>query len=616
MKWLKRSWRQFRRGAVALARQNQLDLFPVRHQLKGYNPAKFSGDLRAGMNVALLAFPQGMAYALIAGLPIQYGIFGSAVAATVGAFFAGSRFIMLGPTNATSVTLYSSFAALVLTMGGSFTEAQKLVLLPMLVFLVGLFLVIGAYLRVANLIQYISRTVVTGYITAASVLIIANQVKNVLGISFSEGEEPRTFIQVVYFTALHLQDIVRPDAILFSIVTAVIFYGLNWKLRALPNVAITLVVMSVASYLTIDVGEFAEVKRLTAVSASDWKLTIPNFDIQQMSLLAGTAGAIALLCVLEGMSIGRSLAARAGQRLDANQEMLNIGLANISCGLLNGMPASGSLTRSALGFESGATTSLASLYCGLMVALGVLVVGELTQYIPQASLAVLVIVIGLSLIKIRTIRVSLKSTRSDAASFLVTFLGGLVLPLSTAIYLGVAVSLILFLRKVSTPELVEYTFTEEGELAERDEGDSRLIPQLSIVHVEGDLFFGAAEVFQTQLQRVCLQPNLKIIVIKLRNARHLDATAVMALEELVADMQRRDRHLILSEAKKDVVRVMRNSGMLDVIGRENIFPDNPRNPTLSTANALKRAQEILGDEEANIRIFVNPKKRVDGAETS
>ncbi|MGF1449624.1 MAG: SulP family inorganic anion transporter [Opitutales bacterium] len=608
MNWLKSSWRGTRAVLGRLAANNQLQLLPIRRQLKGYNAHQFKGDFRAGLNVALLAFPQGMAYALIAGLPIQYGIFGSAVAAIVGAFFGGSRFIMLGPTNATSVTLYSSFAALVIALGGDFTVAEKTALLPLLVTMVGVFLVAGAYLRVANLIQYISRTVVTGYITAAAVLIIANQVKNVLGITFAEGEEPRTFLQVVITTASHLGEVTRPDSLLFGLLTAAIFYGLNWKLKALPNVAITLIAMSIVSYLTIDVGGFAEVSRLASVSAGDWAVTLPDFDFNTMSLLAGTAGAIALLCVLEGMSIGRSLAARAGQRLDANQEMLNIGMANIGCGLLNGMPASGSLTRSALGFESGARTSLASLYCGLLVALGVVAVGDLVQYIPRASLAVVVIAIGLSLIKGRTIRVSLKSTGSDATSFLVTFLGGLVLPLSTAIYLGVAVSLILFLRKVSTPELIEYTFTDDEGLVEKGEGDAQVLPQVSIVHVEGDLFFGAAEVFQTQLQRVCLQPKLKIIIIKLRNARHLDATAVMALEELVADMQRRERFLILSEAKKDVIRVMRNSGMIDVIGRENIFPDVPRNPTKSTANALRRAQEILGGQDADIQIFVNPKK--------
>jgi SulP family sulfate permease len=593
-----------------LAANNHLDFFPLRRQVRGYRMLNLKGDLRAGFNVALLAFPQGMAYALIAGLPIQYGIFGSAVAAIIGALFAGSRFIMLGPTNATSITLYSSFAALVMTIDGGLGVAEKTVLLPLLVLMTGVFLVIGAYLRVANLIQYISRTVVTGYITAAAILIIANQVKNVVGVSFAEGEEPRTFVQVVYFTALHLGDVVRPDTILLSLCTAAIFYLLNWKFKDLPNVAITLIAMSVVSFLFIDVLELADgIKRLTSVSAGDWELTLPPLDLEWMSTLAGTSLAIALLCVLEGMSIGRSLAARAGQRLDANQEMFNIGMANIGCGLLNGMPASGSLTRSALGYESGGTTPLASLYCGLIVALGVVAVGNLVQYIPRASLAVLVIAIGLSLIKVRTIRVSLKSTGSDAAAFLVTLIGGLVFPLSTAIYMGVAVSIILFLRKVSTPELVEYTFTEEGELAEREQGEARVSPQISIVHVEGDLFFGAAEVFQTQLQRVCLQPNLKIIVIKMRNARHLDATAVMALEELIADMKRRERFLLLSEARKDVVRVMKNSGMLDFLGRENVFPDNPRNPTLSTAHALRRAQELLGDEEADVRIFVNPARK-------
>lgn len=601
--------------AVELAQRNQLDLFPLRKHLRGYSKQAFQGDARAGFNVALLAFPQGMAYALIAGLPIEYGIFGSAVAAIVAAFFAGSRFITLGPTNATSVMLYSSFASIGIT-----SSAEAVGYMPILLLMIGLFLVVGAYLRVANLIQYISQSVVTGYITAAALLIISGQIKNVVGVSFSEGEKAITFVDKIILTIKHLPEF-HHESVVLSILTFVIFYALKKKWATLPNVAITLVIVSgiaaglseLSSALSShwDLKHFwtgDEIRWLGQVNAAAWPVTLPAMDFDAISKMASIALAIALLCVLEGTSIGKSLAARSGERLDANQEMFAIGTANIGCAFLAGMPASGSLTRSQLSWSSGGQTPLASLLNGVIVAVGAFLIGPLIQYVPQSVLAVLVITIGISLVNKRAIKVVTKSTRSDAATFFATFIAGLLFPLDIAIYMGVGLSIMLFLRKAATPELVEYGFTDEGELAELEEKKKRTVQEISIVHVEGDLFFGAAEIFRDQMRRASEDENLKIVVVKMRNARHLDATAVMAIEELVKHMNERDRYLLLSECKKDVIRVLKNSDMLDVLNRKNVFPDNPQNPTLSTAKALKRAQEILGGAEADIKIYVKPKK--------
>ncbi|WOO43339.1 SulP family inorganic anion transporter [Rubellicoccus peritrichatus] len=602
--------------AAELARRNQLDLFPLGKHLRCYSAEAFQGDARAGFNVALLAFPQGMAYALIAGLPIEYGIFGSAVAAIVAAFFAGSRFITLGPTNATSVMLYSSFASIGIT-----TSADAVGYMPILLLMIGLFLVVGAYLRVANLIQYISQSVVTGYITAAALLIISGQIKNVIGVSFSEGEKAITFVDKIVLTIKHMPEF-HHESVVLSILTFVIFYILKKKWSTLPNVAITLVIVSgIAAGLSElstalssrwDLKDFwtgDEIRWLGEVNAAAWPVTLPSMNFDAISQMANIALAIALLCVLEGTSIGKSLAARSGERLDANQEMLAIGTANIGCAFFAGMPASGSLTRSQLSWSSGGRTPLASLLNGLIVAGGAFLIGPLIRYVPQSVLAVLVITIGISLINKRAIKVVTKSTRSDAATFFATFIAGLLFPLDTAIYMGVGLSIMLFLRKAATPELVEYGFTDEGELAELEEKKKRAVQEVSIVHVEGDLFFGAAEIFRDQMRRASEDENLKIVIVKMRNARHLDATAVMAIEELVKHMNERDRFLLLSECKKDVIRVLKNSEMLNVLNRKNVFPDNPQNPTLSTAKALKRAQEILGDAEVDIKIYVNANKK-------
>lgn len=584
-------------GFQAARDYNTLDFFPLRHTLVGYNASKIPGDLRAGLNVALLAFPQGMAYALIAGLPIEYGIYGSAIAAMVAPVFSRTQYITLGPTNATSVMLLSAF------LGLGIAGAEMLRLFPTLVLLTGIFILLGAYFKVANFIQYISRSVITGYITAAALLIITNQLPKAMGLTL-EGKGA-TFFESVSLM-LSAIDTVHWATLATSVATAALYIFLNRRFKTLPNVAICLVVVSCAAALLL--GQNSGIVFLPGIDARDWSLQIPSIRLEDVKMLASPALAIALLCILEGISIGKSLAAKTGARLDANQAMFSIGMANIGCAFFSGMPASGSLTRSSLSTTSGGQTVLASYISGVVVFVGAFLLGPFTAYIPQCTLAVLVIAVGISLVNQHAIRIVMRTTKSDAAVFLITFASGTILPLDTAIYVGVGTSIMLFLKKVARPEMVEYTFNDQGQLAQTSETIKRDAPEVSIVHVEGELFFGAAELFRDQMRRICEDPNLKIVILKMRNAHHMDATGVMALEELVHYMHALGRYLILSEAKADLIKVLKNSDIYDDIEARNIFTDDPGNPTMSTAKALRRAKEHLGAEDANVSIYVDPEK--------
>ncbi len=587
-----------KQAAIAAKEYNVLDFLPLRKSLSGY-PNDFKGhligDTRAGLNVALLAFPQGMAYALIAGLPIQYGIYGSAIAAMVAPIFAKSHYITLGPTNATSVMLLSAFASL------GIVGTQMLSLVPLLILLVGLFIVVGAYFKVANFVQYISRSVITGYITAAALLIIANQIPKALGLNLvSNGA---TFYDSLTLIVSAI-DSIHWITVGISLSTIVLYASLNRFFKTLPNVAICLITLSVLTALTV--GQNAEVAFLSGINASDWSLQVPSLSLTDIQLLASPALAIALLCILEGLSIGKSLAAKTGARLNGNQAMFSIGMANIGCAFFSGMPASGSLTRSSLSATSGGRSVLSSYISGVIVFIGAFVLGPYTRFIPQSTLAVLVIAIGISLLNKHAIRIVTRSTKSDAIVFSTTFISGLLMPLDSAIYIGVGISIILFLKKVARPEMVEYAFNEQGYLAEVETPEQRSTSEVSIVHVEGELFFGAADLFRDQMRRICEDPNLKIVVLKMRNAHNMDATAVMALEELLLYMAEKKRYLILSEVKADLIRVLQNSGLYDTIEARNIFTDEPSNPTLSTAKALKRAKTHLGDTVANVSIYIDP----------
>ena len=577
-------------------RSNGLVFFPFFQSARSYSPSYLRDDCKSAINVALLAFPQGMAYALIAGLPIHYGIIGSAIASIASAFFAKSNLITFGPTNATAVMLFTTFASLGLP------EGQKLEYISVLVFLTGIFITIGSYFRTADLIKYVSRSVITGYITAAALFIILNQIPNILHLEL--GKDKGNFFQLIAAVVQNLNYIHWPT-LGMSLITLIAFFLLNKKFKNLPNIAIVLVLVSLISYL-LDAHRFG-IAFLPSIEESFLSFSFPSISFASIQMLTTTAIAIALLCILEGISIGKSLAIKKGAPLNNDQAMYSIGMTNIVCSFFSGMPASGSLTRSSLNYHSGSQTVFSNLFSGILILIGIFVLGSLTEYIPLSALSVLVIIVGLSLLNKHAIRIVTRTTGSDAIVFIVTLFAGLYFSLDSAIYYGVGVSILLFLKKVAKPKLKEYAFNQKGDLLE-SEKTQRSIPEVSIVHVEGELFFGAADLFREQMRRIYEEPQLKIVILKMRNAYHMDASSVMALEELVRHMNKMGRYLILSEVRKDLLRVLNNSGVAAYIESRNIFLDDASNPTLSTAKALKRAKEHLGENDPNVSIYVETKK--------
>jgi len=578
---------------VASTGRHALKVFPLLKTLRTYSRAKFLADIRAALNVALLDFPQGMAYALIAGLPVQIGIFCSSLASITGPIFASSRFVMLGPTNATAVMLLSAFLTL------NYTPEQAVVALPFLLLLVGTFMIIGAFLRVASMVQYISRSVITGYITAAALLIIVNQLKTVLGLHVPPAG---TLAESVYNLACGLSG-VQWSALATGLLTLAIYLPLKRCAKGLPNIAITLIIVSALSAWAQRYG--FEVEMLKPILAGSWPLSLPQVSWGGIHELSNAALAVAFLSLLESSSIAKTLAAKAGDRVDLNQQMLSMGAANFACAFGSGMAVSGSLTRSVLNFESGAKTAVSSVMSGFLLIAGLFLLGKYVGYIPRPALAALVIMVGVSLINRDNIAVMVKTSKSDATVFFVTLGGGMLLPLDTAIYLGAAVSIVFFLRKAARPELKEITFDEKGALVDMDEPEAR--PEIAIVHVEGDLFFASSDLLLDQMRHLVEHPNQRAIVLRMRNAHHLDATVAITLKELIAFARSKNCAILVSGAHAEVERIFRKSGLMEVLGEEQFFPFDPTNVNLSTRYALKRAQVLTGIESADITIFAADK---------
>ena len=587
-----------------MLRQSTLRLLPLRDHLRGYTRQRFLADARAAVQVAMLDLPQGMAYASLAGLPLQYGTMGSAVAAPTGAFFGSSRYNMLGPTNATAFMIFSYFAV--------HPNAAPLAMMPVLVLLTGLLLTMGALLRVAELTQYVSRSVIVAYVTGAALLIIANQLPHVLGtvlaLPLADGStfQPRTLPGIVWRVLISLSE--TNIATLATAGFALGLYALLRRLRpAWPALVITLVLVSVLHSYLPPLGRsptYADaVFGLNDLLPPQVDFTSPRL-LSWFNELFGLALAVSFLAMLESVSMSKTLSSASGDRVDVNQDMLALGLGNLACAFLAGMPCSGSLTRSALNHQSGARTPMAALFNGMLCLTAALTLGHLVGFIPRPALAALIIAVAVSVFRPRSILVCLTATGSDALTFLTTLAATLLLPLHVAIFVGVGVSLLLYLRKASRPSLVEYEFNHDGHLAEASGASSRRHPAISIVHVEGELFFGAADLFLTQVTATSTDPLLRVIILRLKNARHMDATSVLALEGLLTSLRQEHRHLLLSGLTKDIYRVLRDSGLADIIGRDNLFPASPSNPNLATRHALKRAQFLLGTTDADVKLFV------------
>lgn len=596
-------------GEVAAVRAKLFKLrFPFIDEFRDYSWSRFRRDLLAGATLTLVSVPQAIGFALILGLPPMTVIMTVVIGGFFSALFFSSYYHVFGPTTSVSLITAATIA------GNSTLGLHPLALAAYLAFLIGFVQFLAGLLNFGEVTKFISRSVVVGYTTAIGVLLIGSQVPNWIGFHVPAGQSFVTVIGEIGH-AIQTADI-SWWAIGIGALTLLIFTAIQKFRKTWPEALIGLGVLGIGARIFAEMVDryhvfglhqvpFLMVQNEGALSAMiptlEW---LPSFHDQVTLLphLASTAIAIAIIGMLEATAITKSLAAKSGQHIEPNQELLGMGAGNMAAGLFGAPPASSSFTRSAVNYQSGASSQLSSMLSSVVVLLILFFLTPVFNYIPVAALAAHLIRVGYKLINRSQIRVACRSTRSDAVVFIVTLCAALFLRLETAIYVGIGVALALFLQKTSTPTLAEYTINPEGNLAELTDPKLRPHPQISIIHVEGELFFGAADLFQEQVRSIAENQNIRIFILRMKNARHLDATTVMALENLHDYLRQTGRHLLISGSNPDVTRVLKNSGMLAKIGAENIFPAEI-NPTVATRQALKRARQLLPNTEPELRLF-------------
>jgi len=560
------------------------------------------GDLRidvlAAATVAMVSIPQAVGFSLIAGLPPAMVITCVVVGGFVASAFFSSRHVIFGPSNSLTLLLAATF---ITQRNSSLGPAEIAVLLALLI--AGAQLFAGLF-RLGHITQFISRSVIIGYGSAIGVLLVLSQLHHLLGVSRPREES----LWAAPFAAVRraIDGEINPWSPVVAI-AALLSLILLRRLR--PRWPAALIVLLAFSGF----GRLVDLKSIGVPTLGDAGAIfsgLPNFsgiplglrELQTVRDLLVPAVAIALLGMLEAVSIAKTYGMKEGDKIDTNRELVAMGLGNLACACFGAMPGSASFARSAVNYQSGARTQISGLISSLFVLGFVLLLAPLVNHIPVPALAAALILIGWGIIDREQIRIAARSTGSDAIALFGTFGAAILLPLDVAIYTGVGLSLALALRKASTTTLTEYAFDASERLTELDNPAARAHPQIAIIHVEGELFFGAADLLQEQVRERIEKQNLRVVILRLKNARHLDATTAFALLALHGWMRQTDRHLVLSGVHGGVLQVLKRSGLLEHLGLDNVFPAE-ENYALATKKALQRAQELIGTRKADIRLF-------------
>ncbi|MBF0355465.1 MAG: SulP family inorganic anion transporter [Alphaproteobacteria bacterium] len=539
------------------------NLFPFLSWMSQISRKSLPADLSAGLTGAIVVLPQGVAFATIAGMPPEYGLYAGIVPAIVAALFGSSWHLVSGPTTAASLVLFSSLSAL--AEPGS---AQYVKLALTLAMMVGLMELALGLFRLGSIVNFISHSVVIGFTAGAGVLIAANQIKNFFGLPIPRGSQ-------IYEIFLYLFTHINAISWAVALVAATTLASGILVRKFLPRIPYMIAAILAGSLLSVGLNlEFgAGIPTVGALPSSLPPLSAPSFDPAVWSQLASTALAMTLFALTEALSISRALAVRSGQHISGNQEFIGQGLSNIAGSFFSSYVATGSFNRSGLNFDSGAKTPLAAIVAGSALALIVLLVAPLAIYMPNAAMAGVLMLVAYGLIDQHHIHQILKTSRAESAVLLVTFFATLFLELQEAILAGVLLSLMLYLNRTSHPRiLIRVPDPKSGSRKFTTDINLPECPQLRIIRIDGSLFFGAVSYFQEMLRAFEGQnPQQNFLAIDMSGVNFIDIAGAEALCQEAKRLKIRQGKLFLISVKESVAETLHRGGYDEEIGLQNFF---------------------------------------------
>ncbi len=520
-------------------------------------------DLMAGLTGALVALPQGVAFATIAGMPPEYGLYAGMIPAIIAALFGSSWHLVSGPTTAASIVLFS-----VLSPHAEPGSAQYVGLALTLTFMVGLIQIVMGLAKLGTLVNFISHSVVTGFTAGAAILIATNQVKHFTGQAVPRGASfSDTWAHV--FTHVDEMEIAIAATGLFTLLL-----GIAVK-RWLPKLPYMIVAMLGGALLgnALDIGFGVALPTVGALPASLPPLSAPSFDAGSIRAVASGVIAVTLLALTEAVSIARALAARSGQHVDGNQEFVGQGLSNLAGAFFSGYVATGSFNRSGVNYAAGAKTPLAAMLAGVFLLVLVLFVAPWAEYLPNAAMAGILFLVAWGLIDFDEIFHTLETSRQESAIMAATFAATLFLTLEEAIIIGVLLSLAIYLSRTSKPQVrVRVPNPHSPKRKFMDAGHVPQCPQLRFVRIDGSLFFGATSHIRESLAAQDLaSPGQKHVAVVAHGINFIDLAGAHYLAEEAERRRSRGGGLYLIGVKDTVQEQLAENGALKPIGGANLF---------------------------------------------
>jgi sulfate permease, SulP family len=542
-------------------------LIPFMKWAPGLSRRDARADLIAALTGAIVVLPQGVAFATIAGMPPQYGLYAGMIPAIIAALFGSSRHLVSGPTTAASIVLFSALSTFA-TPGTPDYVTMALTL----TFMVGVLELSLGLARMGALVNFISHSVVVGFTAAAAVLIAAKQLKYFFGIHMDSSGH---FHDIVIEFGRHALEI-SPAETLVAAVT--LLTGIAVKLW-LPRIPYMILAMLVGSLLATVMNQWfgdylgTAIATVGALPSSLPPLSAPTLTLDNIRHLAPSALAVTLFALTEAVSIGRALAARGGYRIDGNQEFIGQGLSNIAGAFFSGYVATGSFNRSGVNYEAGARTPLAAILGGVFLMFIVLLVAPLAGYLPKAAMAGVLFLVAWGLIDFKEISHILHSSRRETSVFLVTFLAALFLELEFAIFAGVLLSLVLYLERTSRPRIVTRTPDPHapGRAFSSDPAMPQC-PQLRFLRIDGSLFFGSVAHVLDSFDRLRAEhPGQKHLALVASGINFVDLQGAEALVHEVRQRRADGGNMYIINLKQRVWDMLDRCGCMEERDERNIF---------------------------------------------
>ncbi len=539
---------------------------------EGYSRKLFLGDLMGGLTVGIVALPLSIALAIASGVKPEQGLYTAIFAGAVIAILGGSQAQISGPTGAFIVIIYG------------IVQKYGYEGLMVATIIAGILLIIMGLARMGAFLKFVPFPVVVGFTSAIALIIASSQIGDFLGLRIDKV--PADFIDkwLVYVEHISTADLYTIAVGLGSLLIIVLWPRITHRVPG-QLVAILLVTVIVQLF-HLPVETIAS--RFGGVPNSIPIPRIPaiSYEMVQQMFMPGVT--IALLAGLESLLSAVVADGMTGTRHRSNTELIAQGAGNIVSVMFGGIPATGAIARTATNVKAGGKTPVSSLIHCVFLLMVLLLVGQWAAMIPMATLAAVLLVVAYNMSEWREFIHLLKSPRGDVAVLLATFLLTVLIDLTTAIQIGILLAAFLFLQKMSTETHVESiteNLKDDDELRIRDMDNVDIPSGIEVFELYGSLFFGAVRQFKESIRVVSEKP--KALILRMRHVPSIDASGMRALEEMADDANKEGYSLIISGVTRSVYRVMRQSGLVEKIGKKNFASD--------IFVALEKAKHSMGD---------------------